>query len=216
MKNFKLAIFDLDGTILDSAGLWHEVDRAFLASIGREWDQEYHDTMRVSDYDSGARYTIARYGLKTTPEALKKHWESLAQQAYHSNLELKEGVKHVLESFRRCHVPLVLCTLSPQVLYKPALERHGILSYFSSFYSIDRHHFDKKTPAIFQRILQEHKVEALSCVGFEDSPVAAQSMFKAGIKTYLIADEGQPGAKDEAPEAHYLPSWNALTLQCLC
>lgn len=207
-KKTRLAIFDLDGTILDSARLWEDIDRAFLASIGKPWDPSYHDVMRVSDYDTGAKYAIARYQLKMTTEEIKARWEAMAVQAYQEELALKEGVKEVLSTLKSYSIPMVLCTLSPRKLYMPALERHGIRSYFCDFYSIDSHSFNKTTPHIFQHILDTHQRKGEDCIGFEDSPVAASSMLQAGIKTFLVADEGQPGAKEEAPGAIFLDTWH--------
>jgi len=87
MKKISLAIFDLDGTILDSNSVWDDIDRRFLDSINQPWDEEFAKMVAQSDYHKAAVYTINRYHLETTPEALMKYWEDMAFEAYPQALD---------------------------------------------------------------------------------------------------------------------------------
>ena len=68
--DFKGAIFDLDGTILDSMGLWGEIDEAFLARRGIPMPADYKQALQPMSYAQAADYTIARFGLKEEPAAI--------------------------------------------------------------------------------------------------------------------------------------------------
>ena len=58
MKKISLAIFDLDGTILDSNGVWDDIDRRFLDSINQPWDEEFAKMVAQSDYHKAGLISV--------------------------------------------------------------------------------------------------------------------------------------------------------------
>ena len=74
----KAAIFDLDGTLLDSMGVWDQVDIDFLAKRGIEVPADYMGKVAAMQFRQIAEYTIARFGLPDTPEALMQEWDDMA------------------------------------------------------------------------------------------------------------------------------------------
>lgn len=188
MKKIKLAIFDLDGTILDSNGVWDGIDREFLESIGQAWDEDFGQMVAQSDYHTAALYTINRYKLDTTPEALMKLWEDMAYDAYRNKVSPKEGVEEVIKWLYSKKVPIVLATLAPEVLYKPALERVGLLPYFTHMTSANKDGFTKETPEIYHLLCKQFGIKEEETISFEDSLVAMGSMHKAGVISVGIRD----------------------------
>lgn len=197
MKKIGLAIFDLDGTILDSNGVWDGVDRDFLESIGQSWDEEFGQMVAQSDYHTAAVYTIDRYNLKTTPEALMKLWEDMAYDAYRNKVTLKPGVDEVIKWLYKENVPIVLATLAPEVLYQPALERLGLLDYFSHLTSANKDGFTKDSSKIYHLLCQKFGVKEQEAISFEDSLIAMRSMHKAGLISVGIKDERNHDEKNE-------------------
>ena len=59
----KGAIFDLDGTLLDSMGVWDQVDVDFLAKRGFEVPDDYMQKVAAMQFRQIAEYTIARFNL---------------------------------------------------------------------------------------------------------------------------------------------------------
>jgi len=78
----KAAIFDLDGTLLDSMGVWDQVDIDFLGKRGIEVPPDYMIKVSSMQFQQVAEYTIARFGLKDTPEGLMQEWDDMARVAY--------------------------------------------------------------------------------------------------------------------------------------
>ena len=87
----KGAIFDMDGTLLDSMGLWEEIDERFLKKRGIPLTPEYTEAMKRMGYNEGAKYTIQQYHLPETPEAIVEEWKEMAREAYAHQLKLKPG-----------------------------------------------------------------------------------------------------------------------------
>ena len=49
-----MLIFDLDGTLIDSNGVWLEVDKIFLARHGCAYSQEYYEGVAHSILQNSA------------------------------------------------------------------------------------------------------------------------------------------------------------------
>src|SRR3712207_3218753 len=95
-KRIKGAIFDLDGTILDSMGIWKQIDEEFLGVRGIELPEDYQEAITpLSPYET-AVYTIRRFALQDTPEELMALWEKMAFHHYRDTILLKEGAYEYL------------------------------------------------------------------------------------------------------------------------
>ena len=91
MKQYKGAIFDLDGTLLDSMWVWDDIDVAFLKKRGLEVPPDYQEAITPLGFLEAARYTIRRFGFPETPEELIQEWHQMAVDAYTYEVELKDG-----------------------------------------------------------------------------------------------------------------------------
>ena len=67
MKQYKGAIFDLDGTLLDSMRVWDDIDVAFLKKRGLEVPPDYQEAITPLGFLEAARYTIRRFGFLSLP-----------------------------------------------------------------------------------------------------------------------------------------------------
>ena len=72
---FAAAIFDLDGTLLDSVWVWREVDRAFFEGLGIPEPEDYSRAVQGMSYRETAEYTVRRFRLDETPEAVLDNGE---------------------------------------------------------------------------------------------------------------------------------------------
>lgn len=92
-----MIFFDLDGTLIDSNGVWREVDHAFMAKRGLELTEEYIQTVTHSIFPVAARFTKEHYHLPDSTEDIMAEWQSLAYDAYTRTIPLKEGARELLE-----------------------------------------------------------------------------------------------------------------------
>ena len=92
----KGAIFDLDGTLLDSMGVWDQVDVDFLAKRGFEVPDDYMQKVAAMQFRQIAEYTIARFNLSDTPEALMEEWDHMARVMYSTVVEAKPHAREYL------------------------------------------------------------------------------------------------------------------------
>ena len=106
----KGAIFDLDGTLLDSMGVWDQVDIDFLSKRGIDVPDDYMTKVAAMQFRQIAEYTIARFSLTDTPEELMDEWDHMARVMYatvsklnrmHVNISL---IEREWSETCRCHI----------------------------------------------------------------------------------------------------------------
>ena len=133
MKPIKAAIFDMDGTILDSMGIWAKIDIDFLNARGLEVPDDYMEKVGPMSYQEMAEYTIQRFHLDEKPESLIQEWDDRAVAAYSGEVRLKDGAMEYLLSLKEKGVKLALATASGPPLFGPALKNNGIYHLFDDF-----------------------------------------------------------------------------------
>ena len=92
LKSFKGAVFDLDGTLLDSMHVWENVDRNFLEKRGIQVPDDYNQAVKNMYFPTAAKYTKERFGLSESEEEIMKEWTLLCLSAYRTQVRLKAGV----------------------------------------------------------------------------------------------------------------------------
>ena len=93
-----MLIFDLDGTLIDSNGLWVEVDRTFLNRRGAPYTREYCEGVAHTILPNCAKFTKEYLHLEESCEEIIAEWMELAADRY-AHVPLKP---HVREYLNRC------------------------------------------------------------------------------------------------------------------
>lgn len=185
----KAAIFDLDGTLLDSMWIWEKLDAKFLEMHGITVTPDYTDAIKSMTWEDGARYTIDRYGLSETPQQVIDAWLDLAKEAYMHEVELKKGAREYLELLSSHHVPMAVATsMYPKENIGLILEHNGILQYFQNITHSSEVTKDKSHPDIYLLAAERLSAEPSSCAVFEDILPAIQGALKGGFQTVAIFD----------------------------
>ena len=184
----KLYIFDLDGTVTDSNGLWVEVDHRFLGRRGLTPTQEYLETVGRSIFPVAADYTKTYYGLDDDPADIMAEWESLAAHQYTHEVALKPGAKAFLEQCRREGIPMAVFTACRRNLCTAALDRFGLTDWFGHIIYADEIGLEKHHPECFARLSELLGVPPEDCVFFDDSPSNCATAKAAGFHTVGVYD----------------------------
>lgn len=190
----KAAIFDLDGTLLDSMGVWDQVDIDFLAKRGIEVPADYMGKVAAMQFRQIAEYTIARFGLPDTPEALMQEWDDMARVAYSTVVEAKPHAVEYLSYLKRSGAKLAVATSLPPALREPAMKHVGIFDYFDQIVSVDdANNVGKDRPDVFLLAAGRLGVVPEQCTVFEDLLVAMRSAKSVGMRVWAIHDDSSDG-----------------------
>ena len=134
MAGIKGAIFDLDGTLFDSMGIWDDVDRAFFHLHGREMPSGYVDALNAMSFSEGAEYTRALIGYELTADEIIAEWHSLSIKLYAEDVRLKPGAEELLESLSSSGISLAIATDLDEELALPAVKKIYFYVIISSDY----------------------------------------------------------------------------------
>ncbi|MFT8703836.1 HAD family hydrolase [Bifidobacterium aquikefiricola] len=185
----KAAIFDLDGTLLDSMGVWHTMDMKFFAERGIECPQNFSKTVASMQFHDIALYVRERFHLSDTPEELMAIWNRMAADEYAHRVKPKP---HALAYIRHLHetgARLAIATTLPPTLREPAMKHAGLVPYIDAVCSTgDGICRGKEYPDIYLHAARLLGVRPESCTVFEDILTAVRSAKSAGMQTWAMYD----------------------------
>lgn len=181
-------IFDLDGTITDSNGLWLEVDIEFLSRRGLTPTAEYEDTVARSIFPVAAVYTKEYYHLADTPEAIMAEWESLADRHYRELVPLKPGAEAFLRRCRAEGRSMSLFTACRPALCAAVLDRFALTPYFQHIVYAEEIGLEKHDPRCFARLCRLIGAEPEDCTLFDDNPANCATARAAGMAAVGVYD----------------------------
>ena len=179
--NYKAAIFDMDGTLIDSMGVWSRIDEAFLSKRGIEVPPDYAEEICALGFRGTAEYTVRRFGLSDTPEELMAEWSAMADYEYAHNIMLFPGAKETLERLRSLGVRLFVATALTEKMYLPCFRNNGIDGWFEDVFSVDALGISKSDRAFFDHIAEKTGLAPGDCVLIDDAAAALAAAKKAGF-----------------------------------
>lgn len=188
---FRAAIFDMDGTLLDSHWVWERVDQEFQTMAGIIVREDYNEVIEHMTPTQAAEYTISEYGLSHTPEALKDLWIEIAADLYANEVQLKSGAEDLLASLVEHGVKLALATCCIPHLCELALKKHQVYDYFSSVKFSDRMGVNKQAADLYLSCADDLKVPAKECAVFEDIYSPLKAVKQTGMGYFAVEDVNQ-------------------------
>lgn len=168
LDNRRGAIFDLDGTLLDSMGVWRQIDVDFLGKRGFCVPEDYLVAITSKSFDAAAEYTIERFELKERKEDIIDEWFAMAIEEYTSHVKLKPFVTEYLERLRSEGIKIAAATSSDRRLFEPCLVHNDIYQYFDAITVTDEVKRGKGFPDVYQNAAAKLNLKAGECVVYED------------------------------------------------
>ena len=168
LKNIEGAVFDLDGTLLDSSWVWEKVDEKFLGDRGFQVPDDYVDEISPLGAERAAVYTIERFGLDEDKDDIVREWIEMAKKEYATEVVCKPYAKEFLEELHKLNIKMAVATSSDRELFMKTLEREGILKYFQKIVTVDEVERGKGYPDIYEEAARRIKVNPHKCLVFED------------------------------------------------
>ncbi len=186
-KNIKGAIFDLDGTILDSMKYFKDMSSVTMKRFRL-------DSPKGEDFYGLAIHEMAevmrdKYGVTESVQEIVDYINATVENAFFELVLPKPGVENFLFALKEKGVKMCIATLTDRYLVEAALKRCNIREYFSEIFSCGEIGVGKSSPLVYDIALAHLGTPKEDTWVFEDSLYAATTAKKAGYNVVAIKDD---------------------------
>ncbi|MBR4049228.1 MAG: HAD family phosphatase [Clostridia bacterium] len=194
------AIFDLDGTLIDSMPIWNDLSFNFLTARGVTPKPDLRERVSTMFLRESSQYVVDEYNLDCTAEDVLAFMHEQIDNFYINLVPPKEDVIPFLERLKKAGIKMCVATATERRLAIPALEHNGMLGYFDEIFTCADFGVSKRSPLIFEKALEFLGTESQETYVFEDSPHAVETAAKAGFPVAAVYDESAAGKEKEIRE----------------
>ncbi len=185
----KAAIFDADGTLLDSMDQWNLVPYKYVKSLGVAADENIAEKLFTMTISEAAEFIIDEYELSVTVEEAVEGMDAIIREFYKNDVKLKDGAGELLEFFKSRGIPMVIGTSTDRDCIEVGLERTGISAYFDRIYTSTEVGKSKEKPDLFIQAMEFMESSPDETIVFEDGLYSLRTAAALGMKTVGIFDE---------------------------
>ncbi|MBQ9189937.1 MAG: HAD family phosphatase [Clostridia bacterium] len=206
----RYAIFDLDGTLVDSMGYWGEVCRDLLRQYGVEEDaQLLTERTAMMTAAEAAAWLVEAYRLPAETADILEKTDRLLCRLYREVVPAKPGVAAYLKRLQARGVTMCVASASPAGDIRDCLARLGLLSYFSFILSCDEVGAGKASPAVYREAARRFGVPPERVAVFEDSLTPLRTAKAAGFYPVAVYDRYARSTWEiaKALAAEAVPDW---------
>ena len=197
MHEFKGAIFDMDGTLLDSMPVWKRLTQGYLKQFGVHITEQNYAVTEGFSQPQVAQYFADRYPELPDAQSLMDGMDRLISARYEAIAKPKEGVLDFLEGLRRRGVKMAIATLTARRHAEKALRDRDMLDYFEFMLTIEDVGISKREPDIYLQAAARMGLEPAECTVFEDAPYACATARRAGFRVCGMVEPAYAAGEDE-------------------
>ncbi len=182
------AVFDLDGTLVDSMWVWNNLLSDFLKARGIDAPAHMlNDVTHMSIAQSSA-YVRDYFHLPMTAEEVLQEWRNMVYLSYAEKIQPKPGVTEYLQHLKDHGIPMAIATSCDPILCEVCLKRNGLLPFFKTLTYADQVGKGKASPDIYLECLRRLACKPENAVLFEDILIGLRTGKSIGMKTVAIED----------------------------
>jgi len=215
MLDIKAAIFDMDGTLIDSLMLWDilsdRMAEVYPDKVGTVISDEDNKAIRVIPLRDGMQLLHDHYGIAESGEELFRLATDIFADFYANRVRLKPGVREFLDHLQSRGVRMCIASATDPDLIESAMDHCGIRHYFDKVFSCGVLGKGKDTPDIYLMAREYLGADTQQTWVFEDAFVAIQTATGIGMQTVGIYDKYNPYQdKIKAMATHYIEAGETL------
>jgi HAD superfamily hydrolase (TIGR01509 family) len=197
LNDFKGAIFDLDGTLIDSMWVWAKIDFDYLSKRGISLPPDLKDHIAHLSFDDTAKYFKDRFKLNESLEEIKTEWNYMALHEYAHNIVLKNGALNFLDLLKSKGIKIALATSNTRALLELVLRKNKVYDYFDVITTTDEVSRGKNFPDVYLLTAEKLGLKPEACIVFEDILPAVIGAKAAGMKVIGVQDLFSEHQKDD-------------------
>lgn len=186
----RFAIFDMDGTLVDSMVYWENLATEFLESKGVQTiSPDILEQIKPMTMTESASLFIQEYALSGTAESVAAEMNAMMDEHYRKDIPLKPGVHAYLEALHNKGVVMCVASATAEDLMDACLTRLGVAQYFSFLLSCETVGAGKNRPDVYWESAKRLGAEPVEIAVYEDALYAAETAKSAGFYTVAVRDD---------------------------
>lgn len=189
--DIKGAIFDLDGTILNSMPVWETAGKRYLDSIGIDPGYDIQKDLKTKSLYQAAVFMKEKFNISFTTEKIMSDINKIIEKSYFEDVLPKENVIDFLDFLKQNNVKMCIATATDRYMVETALNRCRLDKYFGKIFTCSEVGHGKDEPDIFNEALAFLETEKDKTWVFEDAFYATVTAQKAGFKVCGVFDKSE-------------------------
>lgn len=188
LEDIDAVIFDLDGTLVDSMGIWKDIDIAFLSERNLPFEENLQYEIEGMSFTETAEFFRKHFQLTESVEELKQIWNEMARQKYRYEIPMKQGAKDFLEELKSKKIKMGIATSNSMELVDAVCERHHLRDYIDVIVTACSVAKGKPAPDVYLEAARQLGVSNERCLVFEDIVKGLEAGIHAGMKVCAVED----------------------------
>ena len=184
----KGAIFDFDGTLVDSMFIWDTFGEDYLRTLGKEPRVNLTETFKTFTLEQAAEYYREHYGVTLSVGEIVDGVNEMVAEIYRTKVALKNGVPEFLRDLQIKGVKMCVATVTDRPIVEDVLVSLGIRDFFVEILTCAEVGYNKETPHIYRAALGVLGTKKDETVVFEDALHALITAKKDGFKVAAVYD----------------------------
>ena len=184
------AIFDMDGTLIDSMPSWYHLAEEYLQMKGvGEISEEFNQKLQTMTLSEAAEYCVEMFGWNESPQEVFQEMMDMMQRHYEQDIEAKRKISAYLNELKGKGVRMCVASATAEPLMRLCLHRLGLLECFEFILSCESLQTSKRKPDIYLHATGRFNALPQQVAVFEDAFYAAQTAKNAGFYVVGVKDE---------------------------
>lgn len=192
LKPFEAAIFDMDGTILDTEFVFKAIVFEVATELGYEMTEDVHLSMVGSSHEVSNRLLVEAYGVTFPYAMFDDKCRFIMRERMHAEVPVKPGAREFLAELKERGIPIALCTSSRSAHANLHLGTAGLLDMFDVMITRDDVLHPKPHPEPYLTAAARLGKDPAVCLALEDSHAGVRAAHAAGTQVVMVPDLVRP------------------------
>lgn len=212
LTGVKAVIFDLDGTLMDSMGIWKDIDIEFLGERNIPFEENLQEKIEGMSFTETAEFFKSYFHLSESIEELKQIWNSMAEHKYRYEIQPKLGAMEFLSDLKEKNIKMGIATSNSPELIAAITKAWHLDDYISVVVTACSVNKGKPAPDVYLEAARQLGVAPCDCLVFEDIVKGIQAGKNAGMKVCAVEDSYSEFQREEKKKAcdYYITTYDDI------
>ncbi len=185
---YSAAIFDLDGTLIDSTWVWEKMIEKFCIFFNIDENVDFMNETAHMPPTEFVNFIKNRYSIEKSISYIKDFLLDIAKEYYSKEVPLKKGAKRLLNLMKENSIKMAIATSCFAELTEIVLKKWEVYDLFSCFLYSEELNTNKMSAKNYLKAADEMNVSCELCGVFEDILLPMKKVKELGMGYFAVED----------------------------